>query len=53
MTERQFRMTNKLDDKTGRPLRDRETGKIVTFMVEMTPDEITEFEAERSGDDKP
>lgn len=49
MSEPLFKYINVLDEKTGRPMRDRKTGKIVSKRVQMTDKEADAHRAECSG----
>lgn len=40
---------NVLDPLTGKPMRDRDTGRIASLVVPMTDDEAKAFEAERKS----
>lgn len=48
MTEHLFKYINVLDEKTGRALRDRKTGQVISRRVQMSDEEAAAFEAERS-----
>lgn len=49
MPDPMFKYVNVLDPRTGRPLRERKTGKVISRLVRLTDQEVEAFETERAA----